>query len=93
MACVRLTVRGRVQGVGFRAYVQDSARGLDLTGWVRNRKDGTVEVWACGPEAVLTALSEAVAKGPPGAVVRQVTSEAAPSDLVPESFLIRYDET
>lgn len=44
----RLTVRGRVQGVGFRAWTVREAKALGLDGWVRNRRDGTVEVLACG---------------------------------------------
>ena len=45
---VRVEVRGRVQGVGFRAYVVRRSRALSLTGWVRNREDGSVEVEAEG---------------------------------------------
>lgn len=44
---------GRVQGVGFRAYVQDLARDMDITGWVRNLPDGTVECEAEGKEEVI----------------------------------------
>ena len=45
-ACRLLRIRGRVQGVGFRAFVQDEAMRLDLKGWVRNRRDGSVEALA-----------------------------------------------
>ena len=47
---VHLVVRGRVQGVGFRWFVKEVARGLDLAGWVKNRADGGVEVVAEGGE-------------------------------------------
>ena len=93
MGCVRLTVTGMVQGVGFRAYVRDEARRLGVTGWVRNRKDGSVEVLVCGPETALAALSERVAKGPAGAQVVGLVREASNEKRVPESFLVRYDET
>lgn len=54
----RLTVRGRVQGVGFRAGCQQWARQLDLSGWVRNTRDGAVEVEAEGPAHALTELRQ-----------------------------------
>ncbi len=93
MGCVRLIVTGMVQGVGFRAYVRDEARHLGVTGWVRNRKDGSVEVLACGPETALEALGARVAKGPAGARVMGLAREASSEGRVPESFLVRYDET
>jgi acylphosphatase len=57
-------VEGRVQGVGFRAFVLESALELGLTGWVRNRWDGTVEVMAEGPKVDLERLLEALRRGP-----------------------------
>ncbi|MDA8192256.1 acylphosphatase [Acidiferrobacter thiooxydans] len=92
MGCVRLTVTGTVQGVGFRAYVRDEARHLGVTGWVRNRANGSVEVLACGPETALAALTARIAKGPAGAQVMGVGREAADEGRIPESFLVRYDE-
>jgi acylphosphatase len=92
MGCVRLTVTGTVQGVGFRAYVRDEARRLGVTGWVRNRANGSVEVLACGSETALEALTERVAKGPAGAQVMGMGREAADEGRIPESFLVRYDE-
>ncbi|WP_298134654.1 acylphosphatase [Acidiferrobacter sp.] len=93
MACVRLTVTGRVQGVGFRAYVRDGARGLGVRGWVRNRANGSVEVLACGSEAALEALIRQVAKGPPGAHVAGMEREMAGEWRGSEGFVVRYDET
>jgi len=78
---VRLVVRGRVQGVGFRWFVMREARALGLSGTVRNRRDGGVEVDAEGPEPALRALIESVRNGPSGARVERVDerwSEAAP---------------
>lgn len=93
MDCVRLMVRGSVQGVGFRAYVRDQARGLGVTGWVRNRADGSVEILACGSEAALESLAGFVARGPIGAQVARVEQEPGPADArIPESFLVRYDK-
>ena len=47
--CVRLRIEGRVQGVGFRAFVANEAHALGLDGWVRNRRDGGVEMVISGP--------------------------------------------
>ena len=66
------TVAGRVQGVGFRYFVARSARGLGLSGYVRNLPDGTVEVAAVGNRASLDALAALLEKGPPGAIVESV---------------------
>jgi acylphosphatase len=56
-------VHGRVQGVSFRYFVLDSARRLDLSGWVRNRYDGTVEVMAEGERDKLETLTQDLKKG------------------------------
>ena len=50
MKRVSMIVSGRVQGVGFRAYVQDIALGMNINGWVRNLPDGSVEIEAEGPD-------------------------------------------
>ena len=71
-------VRGRVQGVGFRYFVEHSAKALDLRGWVRNDDDGTVEVYAVGTTAQLSDLAGLLWQGPRWAEVRGVDeSEAA----------------
>lgn len=62
---VRLVVRGRVQGVGFRAFVEEEAATRALSGWVRNRRDGSVEAVAAGPRLAVDALIETVRRGPP----------------------------
>jgi acylphosphatase len=72
MERLSLVVTGRVQGVGFRWYVQHEAAGLDLGGEVRNRHDGAVEVEAEGPRPALERLLALVRHGPPGARVTQV---------------------
>jgi len=60
----RAIVRGRVQGVGFRACTQEVARDLGVGGWVRNLPDGAVEVEAEGDEAALRALEKFLRQGP-----------------------------
>jgi acylphosphatase len=72
MESIHLEVRGRVQGVGFRWYVVEMARELRLTGWVKNRPDGNVEIAAAGEGDALARLEAAVSEGPPGARVEDV---------------------
>ncbi len=72
-------VRGRVQGVGFRAFVQRNGRALGLTGWVRNMPDGSVEVVAQGAPETLALLRDYLAQGPRWAVVREVQDVPPPA--------------
>lgn len=65
-------VHGRVQGVNFRYYTQLNAQALKLTGWVRNRPDGTVEVMAEGPRTALEQLLAFLGEGPSHARVDRV---------------------
>ena len=67
-----LTIRGRVQGVGFRYSMQQEALRLGVTGWVRNRRDGSVEAVVQGDEAALDALVAWAKHGPAGAHVTNV---------------------
>lgn len=69
MASLHVQVTGRVQGVGFRWFVRVSARRLQLSGWVKNRPDGSVEVAAAGSEDRLSELRKLITKGPDGADV------------------------
>jgi acylphosphatase len=64
-------IRGRVQGVFFRASIIEQARALDIAGFVRNRHDGAVEVVAEGAADALATLRQYCKKGPPGAIVRE----------------------
>jgi acylphosphatase len=79
---VHLNVRGRVQGVGFRAFVEETAFDLGLKGWVRNRRDGSVEAVAAGPEEVIDALIEAVRRGPRSARVDAVDIAEADAEAL-----------
>jgi acylphosphatase len=69
---MHLRVKGRVQGVGFRWFVRVAARRLQLSGWVRNHEDGSVEVVAAGADDRLVELRKLVARGPDGAAVVEV---------------------
>jgi acylphosphatase len=71
-ARIDASVYGRVQGVGFRWFVLDVARGLDLHGWVANEADGSVRCVAEGPRDALEALVGELARGPAGARVDRV---------------------
>jgi acylphosphatase len=71
---LHLIIHGRVHGVFFRASIDEQARALRLTGWVRNRSDGTVEVVAEGNAEALRALRAYCEQGPPGAHVTRIES-------------------
>ncbi len=75
----QVTITGRVQGVGYRAWVEHRARAHDLEGWVRNRRDGSVEALFAGPEAVVADMVEACRRGPSSARVDDVLDEAGGS--------------
>jgi len=74
----RLSIRGRVQGVGFRETMITEARRLGVTGWVRNRLDGSVEAAVSGTEQQLEAILAWAHRGPPAAHVLRV--EATPDE-------------
>jgi acylphosphatase len=77
---VRVVVRGRVQGVGFRAATADVARRLGLAGWVRNLPDGGVEVEARGKAAAVDALVAWLRRGPSYAHVRGIDVDDTPAE-------------
>ena len=79
---------GRVQGIGFRYFVQHQATSLGLAGWARNLEDGRVEVYAVGSPQRLNDLAAALHKGPRMAEVRSVEESDAEVDSL-SSFLIR----
>ena len=90
---VHLLIRGRVQGVGFRWFVREEGRRLGVSGWVRNRGDGAVELEAVGEERALQTLERAVRSGPAGAVVEAVEALAAGTDeRLPYPFTIERRE-
>jgi acylphosphatase len=75
---VHLVIRGRVQGVGFRAWTQHQGELRGLTGWVRNRRDGSVEAVVAGPAAEVDRMVAVCREGPGGSVVNHV--EEVPAD-------------
>jgi acylphosphatase len=82
-------IRGRVQGVGYRAWTEVTALEFCLQGWVRNRRDGAVEALFMGLETDVSAMIEACRSGPPGARVDFVDHRDAGPD---EAALRRGDE-
>jgi acylphosphatase len=87
-AAKRWFIDGRVQGVGFRYFVQEKAAKLKLTGWVRNLGDGRVEVYAAGKPEKLSDLAAALHAGPPLSDVRSVEEhEEAVQNI--SSFIVR----
>ncbi len=86
MKRIHAIVRGRVQGVGFRAGAAHEARRLDLCGWVRNRLDGTVEVLAGGDDAAVDRLAAWLEHGPRGARVTGLDVHDPPPTLTSEEL-------
>ncbi|WP_018262837.1 acylphosphatase [Methylobacterium sp. WSM2598] len=86
---VRAAIRGRVQGVGFRAWTRDEATRLGLSGHVRNCPDGSVEALLSGPAEAVERMVAALRRGPAGARVSEVAVEASP-ETAPSGFAIRH---
>jgi acylphosphatase len=82
-------VRGRVQGVGFRAFVNYAAGSIGVNGWVRNLDDGTVEVYAVGNADQISALEGHLYRGPRFSEVRGVKVKEASVDSGVRGFNIR----
>ncbi|SMF68167.1 acylphosphatase [Allosphingosinicella indica] len=79
-----LTIRGRVQGVWYRAWMAEQAEALGVRGWVRNRSDSTVEALVVGSADALEGLITRCRQGPPAARVDSIDSEKAdPADAGP----------
>jgi acylphosphatase len=81
----RLRVFGRVQGVWFRGWAVDEARSLDLDGWVRNRRDGSVEMLLAGPDEAIARMIERARRGPSAARVERVEVEES-GETAPPGF-------
>jgi acylphosphatase len=76
---VRVAIEGHVQGVGFRAWVERAAAAHALDGWVRNRRDGSVEAVLSGPAAAVDAMVASCRRGPPAATVARVAVREEPA--------------
>jgi acylphosphatase len=80
-ASTLVRVTGRVQGVWYRAWTAEQARARGLSGWVRNRADGSVEALFHGPAAAVADMIAACRQGPPAAQVADIRAE--PVDEIP----------
>ncbi len=82
----RIVVHGRVQGVGFRYATVEAARALGVDGWVRNRRDGTVEALLQGEEDAVERAIAWARRGPPAARVERVDIAEVPNDATITGF-------
>ena len=89
----RYLVTGRVQGVGYRNFVEHTAGKIRLDGYVRNRRDGSVEVFAMGPPEELLKLRKALERGPMMAQVARVYEEpSAVEEKYAGNFTVEFTE-
>jgi len=88
MSSKRLVIAGRVQGVGYRAWMLEQATALGVDGWVRNRADGTVEALISGTADAVEELARACRRGPRFAQVDSVIEEIAEPPSEPGFLLM-----
>jgi len=81
-AILHVTISGGVQGIGYRAWVEDRARASRLEGWVRNRRDGSVEALFSGTASIVAEMIAQCRHGPPSARVEAVLNESVGPDLL-----------
>jgi acylphosphatase len=81
---VHVRIEGRVQGVGYRLWTERKARELGLVGWVRNRRDGSVEAVFQGPGETVDAMIEACRRGPSAAAVTEMRTRAEEAGAFPK---------
>ena len=91
LAC-SVVIRGRVQGVGFRMAMVDAARAREVAGWVRNRRDGTVEAVVQGEKASVEQMLEWCRRGPSGSRVTGVATRELDTDPALLTFDLRPTE-
>jgi acylphosphatase len=89
---VHALVNGKVQGVGCRAFTEYHATQKGLHGWVRNRKDGKVEVEAEGPRPILEAFLQVLEQGPQLSRVTQIIVDWKEANRQTQGFTVRRDE-
>jgi acylphosphatase len=81
VSVIRLVViRGRVQGVGYRAWTEYTAEGREIEGWVRNRRDGSVEAVFAGEAQIVREMIDLCRKGPPGSRVDAIEEREATAE-------------
>ncbi|WBU28349.1 acylphosphatase [Rhodopseudomonas palustris] len=78
----QVMISGRVQGVGYRAWLAHTAEAMGLHGWVRNRRDGSVEAVLAGPEPIVGEMIARCQRGPSAARVEAVVAEIAQPDVL-----------
>ena len=83
---VRLTITGRVQGVGYRDWAIATGQKLGVTGWVRNRSDGAVEALVVGDDTAVGTMIDACRRGPVLARVEEIDVEPVDLDILPDGF-------
>ncbi len=86
MTCRRYLISGRVQGVFYRSSAQRYAQSLKLSGWVRNRRDGNVELLACGEQQLLAELEKWLEIGPEFAKVTNIKVTDENPSSIPAGF-------
>jgi acylphosphatase len=87
---VHLLIDGRVQGVFYRAFTRELAQGLGLKGWVRNLRNGRVEVLFEGDKGIIERAIKECYVGPPGARISKIEVQWEPYKGDQEEFLIKY---
>jgi len=81
MICRRLTITGRVQNVFYRDWLVEQARAIGITGWVRNRADGSVEAVVAGSSEMIDAIVARARQGSPASRVADVASDEMPTQV------------
>lgn len=91
MISSQVLYEGNVQGVGFRWSVRETAKGFDVTGWVRNLPDGRVELQVTGEETEVRAFLDRIAKGELHSLIRKQTENKLEKPVPSRGFEIRHD--
>jgi acylphosphatase len=91
MISLQVLYEGNVQGVGFRWSVRHSAKGFDVTGWVRNLADGRVELQVSGEENEVRAFLDQIARGELHSLIRRQTENKLDKPVTARGFEIRHD--
>ncbi|SEM94950.1 acylphosphatase [Mesobacillus persicus] len=90
MLQLKIVVSGKVQGVGYRYFTQMKALQFGITGWVRNREDGTVEMLTTGTKETLDLFIEEIRRGNPFSTVDQIDINETEAEENYKSFAIKY---
>jgi acylphosphatase len=91
MTSVQVFYEGHVQGVGFRWSVRDAAKGFDVTGWVRNLRDGRVEIQVTGEDEEVRAFIDSIAQGELHSLIHKQSENRLEKPISARGFEIRHD--